>query len=219
MSSGPAEIPPIAGGASLRLHLPAGAAPMPAGDLPRVDVANLPGASVPVRTGYRSGGIELYAFCATAPSSGWAPGVEELVLGRATGIARVALRGEVERLEVGDATPAGKAAFEQRFQGSVKRGGDALRVEGKHLLGFAGASRDGVLCTAVCIEPAAEKACAGIVAGVAAEGAWVGAPPPSVVVRGILAAAERPYAAAGVSGAIVILAIAIVLARRPRPRR
>jgi hypothetical protein len=204
-------------GVEVRLALPEGAAPEPSSDLPAVDVANLPGAAVPLRAGYRVGALTLRIACATAPSAGWAPGVEEIVLGRASQIARGALAGEVERFEPGDVRTLG-ARIEQRFEATVRRNGEPLAARGRHVLGFVGSARDGVLCTLACTEPAPGGRCDALVHGAEVEGTWVEAPPPSLFVRGILLVAEGPWEAAGVLGLAALLLIALILARRPRPR-
>lgn len=204
-------------GARLRLKLPEEAITEAPGALPIVDVANLPGASVPVRAGFRAGGVTLRAVCATAPSSGWAPGVEELVLGRATQIARGALGGEVTRFEARDPAAVG-ARIEQRFEAAVQRGGETAAARGRHLLGFAGEARDGILCTVVCTEPEGRDACGALVEAATPEGAWTAAPAPSALVRGILLAADRPMTAAAILAVAAIALAALVIARRPRPR-
>jgi hypothetical protein len=208
---------PVVGGAGLRLALPEGASPEPPGELPAIDVANLPGASVPLRLGFRSGALTLRATCATAPSRGWAPGVEELVLARATAIARGALGGEVERLTAGEVERSGPR-FEQRFEGALRRDGEAFAARGRHWLGFAGEARAGVLCTVACVEPERSSACGALVDAAVTEGAWIEAPPPSALVRAILLAAEHPPATAAIAGALLFAAAALVIARRPRPR-
>jgi hypothetical protein len=218
-----AVLPFAVGGVEVRvrLALPEGASPEPTGDLPAVDVANLPGASVPLRAGYRTGAITLRVACATAPSTGWAPGVEDLVLGRASQIARGALGGNVERFEPGDVLPAGRR-FDQRFEATVRPGGqgERLAARGRHVLGFVGGERHGVLCTFTCTEPAAPGSgdCDALVGAAEVEGAWVAAPPPSLLARGILLVAEGPWEAAGVLGLAAFALAALILARRPRPR-
>jgi hypothetical protein len=216
-SSGADVVLTIAGDARLRLRVPEGAIAEAAADLPVVDVANLPGATVPVRVGFRAGGVTLRAVCATAPSKGWAPGLEDLVLARATQIARSALGGEVTRFEARDAVVAGDR-FEQRFDATVKRGGEAATARGRHVLGFAGEARDGVLCTVACTEREGHDDCGALVDAAATEGAWTEAPAPSALVRAILLAADRPLAAGGVLGAAALALAALVIARRPRPR-
>jgi hypothetical protein len=207
----------IAGGASLRLRLPANAVPEPLEALPPVDVANLPGATVPLRAGYRSAAATLRVACATAPSRGWAPGVEGLAMARASQIARGAMGGEVTRFEAADVTVAG-TRFEQRFEAEVRRGEQTASARGRHLLGFAGEARAAVLCSVVCTELPKGAACGPLVEAVAPEGAWVAAPPPSLWARAILAAAEEPLGGAVIVGAATIAAAALVIARRPRPR-
>jgi hypothetical protein len=86
------------------------------------------------------------------------------------------------------------------------------------VLGFAGEARDGVLCTVACIEREGRDDCGALVDAATTEGAWTAAPAPSALVRGILLAADRPMAAAGVLGVTAIAVAALVLARRPRPR-
>ncbi len=207
----------IDAGITLRLALPEGAAPLPDAALPFVDVSTLPGARVPLRLGFAgAGGVELHAVCAAAPSDRWAPGVEELVLGRATAIAEGAL-GEVERFEAREIARAGPR-FEQRFEAFARRGGEPRRAIGKHVLGFAGEAREALLCTAACSEPRGGDRCAPLVESAQVEGAFSSAPPPSLLVRGVLLAAEHPGPAAVIVGAATIAAIALVLARRPRPR-
>ncbi len=216
MAGSSAELPASAG-ATVHLTLPEGAAPEPPSDLPAVDVANLPGASVPLRAGYRAGEVTVRVACATAPSSGWAPGVAEIVLGRANQIARGAMGGEVTRFEPRDALAVG-SRFEQRFEAGVMRGGRPLDVRGRHVLGFVGTSRDGMLCTVACAEPRGGDACEGVVAGADFEAPWVAPPPPSLLVRGILLGAEAPWEAAGALGLAALALAAWILARRPRPR-
>jgi hypothetical protein len=209
---------PLVGGASIVLAAPAGAAREPDEALPAVDVSNLPGAHVVARRGYTHGGLTLRAVCAAAPASGWASGVEEIVLGRATQLAREALGGEVTRFTVDESTAAGPG-FAQRFEGAVSgRGEEALEVRGRHWLGFAGEPREAVLCTVVCTESAPARACAEAIAKSEPTGAWMEAPPPNLLARVLLAAAERPYPAAGVLVGVSLAVAALIVARRPRPR-
>ncbi len=204
-------------GASLARPLPEGATREADAALPVIDVPGLPGARTAARLGYRSGAITLRAACLAAPANGWAPGVEEIVLGRATQLAREALGGEVTRFDVGAATAVGPR-FEQRFEGSLRRDGEALGVSGRHWLGFAGDPREAIACTLVCTEPASGRACEALVSTAAAEGAWLEAPPPGVVASALLLSAQRPYEAAGVIAVASIAVAAIVIALRPRPR-
>ena len=207
-------------GASLSLRLPAGAVPEPDDALPTIDVSGLPGAWIAARSGYKAGSLTLRAVCAAAPADGWAEGVEEIVLGRATQLARGALGGEVTRFDVSETKLVG-TRFEQGFDGVVLRGNDTFEVRGRHWLGFASETHEALVCTLACVEPAATPAtrsCEGLVAAAAPAGTWTDAPPPSLMARVLVLAASRPYQAAG---ALVLLSVAIaalVLARRPRPR-
>jgi hypothetical protein len=195
--------------------------------LPVVDAPPIPGAAVLLRRGVATegeGGVEVVAVCAGAPSDRWAPGVEELVLGRATAIAQGALRGEIDRFDAG-AIAASGPRFEQPFEGSVHRGAAPLAFRGRHLLGFTSASREAVLCSVLCTEPPAASSsssssrCAPVIESLAATGSWTSAPPPSLAVRAILGAAERPAAAMGIAAALGLLIVMVIFARRPRPRR
>ncbi len=222
MSSGPTETLQLAAGASLILAPPAGAVREADEAQPTIDLSNLPGARIAARRGYTSGGLTLRAVCAAAPAGGWAEGIEEIVLGRATQLAREALGrdargGEVVRFAVGESAAVGQG-FAQRFEGAVRRGDEVLTVRGRHWLGFAGEPREAVMCTVVCSEPPTEHACDAAIVLSEPTGAWLSAPPPNLVARVLLLAAERPYPAAGVLLAASIAIAALILARRPRPR-
>jgi hypothetical protein len=229
--------PEVAPGVRLRLPAPLGAREEPAADLPAVDLSSISGARITLRRGLEdpAARLRLRILCATAPSDRWAPGVEELVLDRASGLARGAVAGAVERWESAPLAWTGDR-FEQRFEGLARDGAAALSIRGRHLLGFAGGDRAALLCSVICAEPveaplaaraeaplAAPAAgqpgrCAPLVDAVALEGALAPPPPPSLLVRGILAAAEHPYPAAAILGVLAAAAVAILLARRPKPR-
>jgi len=154
-----------------------------------------------------------------APADGWAPGVEEILLARATQLAREALPGDPSPLAAGDIAAVGPG-FEQRFEGTLRRETEVLAVRGRHWLGFAGDPREAIVCTAICTEPqaGAPGSCAGLVAAATQGGTWTEAPPPSLVARTLLLAADHPQAALGVLVAVSLAAAALVIARRPRPR-
>jgi hypothetical protein len=195
---------------------------VPEGELPALNVAGLPGVSVALRRGFSVFGVDsaVVVGCVRGPSDKWAPGVEELVLARATAIARGSIGADLERLE---ARPirSEKLVIEQRLSGEgtlVVNKTPAL-VEVRHLLAFAGEAREGVLCSVACVEPRGESSrCAEIVSTASLEGALMEPPPPSLLVRLILAAAERPLHAGVLVAALGIALVALVLARRPRPR-
>ena len=199
---------------------PEGAQPLADTALPTVDAPPVPGAAIALRRGVSTAdGVELLAVCARAPSDRWAPGVEELVLARATAIAQGALQGAIDRFDTEAITAVGPR-LEQPFAGALHRGSTPLTFHGRHLLGFTHASREVVLCSVICAEPpSASSRCAPAIAGLEATGAWTSAPPPSLAVRALLGAAERPTTALAITGALSLLLVALIFAKRPRPRR
>jgi hypothetical protein len=205
---------PVHAGTSLRLALPAGVEREPDAALPAVSLGGLPGVSVALRAGFRGPDATLRVLCASAPSRGYAPGVEGFLLARASQIARAAIPAETTRFDAAEAREVGPRV-EQRFSAGARD----LAAEGRHLFGFAGPGRDAVLCTVLCTEREGGARCAPLVEAARAEGAWLAAPPPSLWVRAILAGAEHPQAATLMVGAATIAAAALVIARRPRPRR
>ena len=159
--------------------------------------------------GYEAGAVTIRAACLAAPANGWAPGVEEIVLGRATQLAREAL-GEVSAFTVGDPVAAG-TGFEQRFDGARPwhglSGAALARVRGRspggrrlyHGVHGAGAGR-------VCGADRRGRAGGRVGGGAAAEPA---------LARALLLAAERPREAVGVLGAVSLAVAALADPRAP----
>src|SRR5262249_48939044 len=149
-------------------------------------VSNIPGAKVTLRRGDRAeDGTTLRAICAVAPSDRWAPGVEELILGRVNGVVHGSLGGDVEVFEATDIRAVGPR-FEQGFEATVALpSGARVAARGHHSLGFAGEARSAVLCSVVCIEPDAPsgRRCAALIDASSLEGAFTEAPPPSLLIR------------------------------------
>lgn len=221
MSAGRPEATEIAPGVWLSIAPLAGGAAEAEGALPAIDVSAVPGARVVLRKGFASEAAVLRAACVTAPSDRWAPGLEELVLGRATGIGTAALGATVERWEPGAIEQTG-GRFVQALVGRAG-GREAARIQ--HTLGFAGERHEVVLCTVACAErgggvgrASAEGApvCQELLARAGVEGALVGPPPPSAFVRAVLFAAERPYESAAGLSVVCAVGIAVLVARRPR---
>jgi hypothetical protein len=214
---------PVTPEVHLRIALPAGAADEAEGALPKVDLASVPGATITLRRGFTGAdGIRTRVLCVLAPSDRWAPGVEELVLGRASALAAGVLGGQIERFEGGAIVPLGPR-FEQRFEGvAMLPDAGHLGAVGRHMLGFVGAARDVVLCSLLCVEPSPPGAqavrCGPLVDASTIEGAFTEMPPPSPIVRAILLAAERPREALVAGGLLALASVAWILARRPRPR-
>ncbi|KYF74067.1 hypothetical protein BE11_01920 [Sorangium cellulosum] len=217
MSSIAPEVHGVVPGVALRLSLPAGARDTPAEALPAIDVSAIAGAKVTLRRGVDADGLSLRAVCATAPSRQWVTGLEELVLDRATGLVRGALGVAIERWEAGPIR-ADARRFEQAFEGAGKAGERATAIRGRHMLGFAGSERDAVLCSVVCLEPAQGARCGELLGATGIEGALVEAPEPGTLVRAIFVAAEHPAAAAATMAVLAGAGVAVLLARRPRPR-
>lgn len=213
----------MAPGVALRLSLPAGARDTPAGALPAIDVSAIAGARVALRRGVDADGLSLRAVCATAPSRQWVTGLEELVIDRAAGLVRGALGASlgasIERWEAEPIRAVGYR-FEQAFEGVGKVGERAVAFQGRHALGFAGGEHDAALCSVVCVEPAqgAGGRCGELLEATGLEGALVAPPEPGVLARAIFAGAEHPVAAIAGAGVLAAAGVAVLLARRPRPR-
>jgi hypothetical protein len=207
----------LGAGARFDVPVPEGAREEASEALPALDVSTVPGAVVVARRGFAlDGGAALRVACVRAPSSGWAPGVEELVLARAGVLARAAVPG-LERWDERPATCDAKGC-EQRLDGRVVRAGEGVTAaKARHVLGFVGDRRDAVLCTVACAEPEGGARCEAAVAGARPVG-FVAAPSPSLVVRAVLLAAEHPRGAGALVGAVGLAVVAWILARRPRPR-
>lgn len=216
MNSSAAELHAITDGLALRLVLPDGAREVPEEALPAIDVSAVAGARVTLRRGADADGLSLRAVCATAPSRTWAPGVEQLVLDRASGFVREALGVPIARWDAG---PIGAVShrFEQGFEGAGGPGDHPVAIRGRHVLGFVGRDHDAALCSVVCVEPAPRARCGALVDAAHLEGALVAPPEPSLLVRSILLAAEQPLATAATFAALASAGVAVLLWRRPRP--
>ncbi|WP_437607945.1 hypothetical protein WMF20_44830 [Sorangium sp. So ce834] len=219
MSSSASELHGVALGLSLRLSLPAGARDAPPDALPAIDVSAIAGAKVTLRRGVEADDVSLRAVCATAPSQRWVTGLEELVLDRASGLVRGALGVTIERWEAGPIRSL-EQRFEQPFEAAGRAGERAVAIRGRHVLGFAGSEHDAALCSVVCLEPAQGTGarCGALLGATEIEGAFVAPPAPGLLVRAIFLAAEEPLAAAAGLGVLAAAGVAVVLARRPRPR-
>lgn len=204
----------VAPGVTLRIAAPPGAREEPESALVPIDVSAVPGARVVALRGFADGAVTVRAACVVAPSDRWAPGLEELVLGRATGLAAAGLRVPIERWDAG---PIEKRSdrFEQRVSGRV---GDREAAGIAHTLAFVGKEHEVLVCSVACAAApdAPRQACASALAGSGVTGALAAAPPPSPLVRSVLFAAEKPYETAAIAIVLGALAIALLLARRPR---
>jgi hypothetical protein len=177
------------------------------------DVSRLPGARIEGFAVARSGdGLAVQLGCARAPSDRWVPGLEGVVMERATPLALAPLELRTTSLQrVAPPSVAGATAIEA-WSGDVAGGSVAF----VHVLAFAAGDRDAVVCSAVCVEPATGARCHATLASLTLEGALGPPPPPGAFARAVIGAAEHPMVAAG--GALLVAAglVALLLWRRPR---
>jgi hypothetical protein len=201
----------------MRLPIPAGTSRERDDLVPSPDLTNLPGGRVVVRRAYGDKACTLRAICVAAPARGWAAGVEEIILGRASQLAKEALGAEVSSFTAGGPKEVG-AGFEERFEGRVRREGEVIAVRGRHWLGFAGTPREAFVCTVACTEPPPARTCEAVVDAAAPTGAWLEAPPPSLLARSVMLAASSPWWALAVLVAASLVIATAVIVGRPRPR-
>jgi hypothetical protein len=209
----------LTGGATLRFVVPNSASEVTPDKLPRFDVSGLPGARISLRRGFlNDGGPNVHVACVEAPSDRWAPGMEDVVFGVANGVAHRSMseRLTLEQWEAGEIVSKDQH-FEQKLSGKAKAEGSAVKLLGKHVLGFEGAKREVVLCSVLCDEPRDHEGCADIIAQANLEG-LVAPPPPSLLVQAVFFAAERPLDAAGILSVVGLLIVGVILAKRPRPK-
>jgi hypothetical protein len=201
----------------LLVSLPAASSAEPAEALPEVPLP--PGlGEVAARGGWTSpAGALVRAACVRAPSDRWAPGIEELVLARASDIARGASGATLAGWTAAAPSRQG-LAWSQRLEGAGERGGAPVLATGRHLLAFRGPDHEALLCSVVCTEPRA-AACAAVAESAALDGALVGEPPPTWWLKALLLSAEHPRLAGGGALLVAVVVTAIVLRRRPRVPR
>jgi hypothetical protein len=210
----------LAGGATLRFATTRSAVERPAASLPSFQVSGLPGARIALRRAYADeAGLAVHVACVEAPSDRWAPGIEDVVLGVANGVAHRAMseRLTIEQWDVGAAVFQDQR-FEQQLNGRAVRESSPVKLWGKHVLGFEGETRDVVLCSVLCDEPRDRDECTQLVATASLTG-LVAAPPPSLLVRSVLFAAEKPMEASALVGVFGALVVGVILSKRPRPKR
>lgn len=214
----------IAPEARLRVELPDGAREVESSTLPPVDLPATAGVEIVAWRGWTASLAAAAApttvrvACVRAPSDRWAPGVESLVLARATAIAQRAASVESARWEPSAIRAVGPR-FEQIISGHAERDGAPVTVALRHVLAFAGERRDASLCTLLCVEPRTDARCQAIIEAAEPAGTFQAPPPPGLMIRAILLAAEHPQVAGALAAALAAALVAIILQRRPRPRR
>ena len=173
---------------------------------PAPDVSKLAGAKVVAWLELDEPSSHTVAGCIRGPSDRFAPGIEDVLFERATWLAQSSLTARPRELST-TSQHATATGFDQTKVGKVDRGTFIV----SHVITFDGEASDLLLCSLAC-----EGTCDDVT--LAIEGTPPAVPPPNVFVRGFLWAAERPRVSLGVLGALVLLVVAVILWRRPRPR-
>ncbi len=178
------------------------------------DLSSMPGARLVLAAAWESHGARSDAVCATVRLPTWVPGLEGAVLDAASAKARSA--GRFDALSPGPLART-EEAIEQPFEATSR--GTVAR--GRHVVGFLEEGRALLACTVLCSEPRVEDAKARCDGGsqVRVLAPFVAEPQPGIVVRALLAAAERPRHALVVASLVGLALVAVVLWSRPRPGR
>ena len=219
---GPAEaveLSAVDGALRLTLQLPEGASSAVAAPL---DLSAAPGVAVDVRRAWQfSGDGRVELACVRAAADRWVEGLEGAVLDGAS--ATVRKLGGFASITPAGAVRAG-LAVQQDFSGRTADGEIGAALHGKHVLGFTGAPHQVALCTVTCVTPRAEQAqqpstvpCEHTAATLEVRG-FVEAPPPGIVSRALGWTAAHPMLVGVGTAMVVLLGVALLLRRRPRPR-
>lgn len=178
-------------------------------DAPRFETGNIPGVRVSAARAWVDGAARVLVGCVRAPDPTFFDGAEQLVFDRANQIVRAAV-GDVREMSAG-AIEHDAPRWSQRFSGEASE-----RFSGKHTLSFVARSHEAVVCSLVC--RGATSACDPIVSGATLEGELGEPPPPRAWIRAAFAAADHPRASLLGAALFAFAIVAVVLARRPRPR-
>lgn len=185
------------GSVQVRLELPEDVVEQPPAP---IDLSAVPGARLELQRHWEHGTATVDVACASVPQRRWLPGLHDAVMDGATVLAGKTSgplrRGPVERSHAPERYVA--ALADER---------------GAHQLVFA---RDRVLlCTLLC----EGDACAAIVPTYEVSGELHDAPAPGLAGRLVGTLLKQPRTSVAVTGATLLLAVALLLARRPRPKR
>ncbi len=193
--------------------------PLAPSELPPIAVPNLPGARIVLRAGTSSSevGEVALAFCAVAPSRGWTPGLEEMIFARIAALTAEALHfeGSVRAVPAFgfDARPGFVRKLERDPSPTDKRS-----VEGRSYLRFFDEGRQALVCTVAMAAPPS-KSLSALAAATHLEGNWSAPPPPDLLATAILYTGSHPLVVFSSLAGGVLLLLAIVIARRPRPSK
>jgi hypothetical protein len=170
-----------------------------------VDLTHIPGAELLLSKAWTlPSTAELQLSCAGMPASLWLDGLEGVVLSGASALTREAAG--LSSLTAGAVVKRGER-FEQSFEGQTGQ----LHARGVHSLGFVDGTA--LLCTAVCVGPPSNCN-----VDMKVSGAFRPARQSSWVMHGLEHAAEHPQLAVASASGLAIALVALILARRPRPR-
>lgn len=173
---------------------------------PAPDVSKLAGAKVVAWLELEDAASHTVAGCIRGPSDRFAPGIEDVLFERATWLAQSSLGVKPRELAL-TSQHATASGFDQTKTGKVDRGTFLVT----HAITFDGEASDLLLCSLAC-----EGECNGVALTI--EGTPPPVPAPNVFVRSFLWGAERPRLSLGLLGALVLVVVAVILWRRPRPR-
>lgn len=225
---------PIAGGVSLRLSLPSGAAPMEGG-LPALDLSQVQDAKVALQKGVarvvaapEHVSDSVVAVCATAPAAHWSPELLPMVMDKLSSTAKAELAKDatIERFDDGTVVEVPGHHYEQKLtaEASLGKGGSTgspvkVRMEGRQYVAFFGDGPDALACSVVCTELASEtsRVCPAVVASLRLDGPIVPPPRASLPARLGFAIVRRPgHAAMVLLGGLLALVGLLVAVTRPR---
>lgn len=201
-------------GMAARALVPGPAAPVaPAPVAP--DVSRLPGASLIGLASGEHDGVRVVLGCIRAPSDKWVPGLSSVVFERATPII-LGAAGLHPSLARGPTPSMSGVAFTE-----AHRGPDGDRdVRVAHALAFVGPDADAVACSLACSEPGSRggAGCDAVAASFAISGDLHPEPPPGLLARSILGAADHPVLAVVIVSVLALVVVAILLVTRPKLR-
>lgn len=182
-------------------------------DAEAIDLSAIPSASLIGRKswGFGDGGrIEL--ACVKSSAAQWVPGLEHSLLTGATALVREQF--DLHSVKEG-LLESTSGAYWLSFAGLTATADRP--VQGRHVLGFVGQSPSLIVCSSTCVAGDDAGACADTVHGMTVEGALVAPPPPGLGLSLLLGAAKHPAAVLGISAALAIAIVTLLLWRRPRP--
>ncbi len=179
-----------------------------------IDLSALGGAELVLQRAWvlpTAGSTEV--ACVRAPAHLWVRGLEGAVLAGASAMVRdraglsVVRPGPIELVD---------GHWEQSFDASASAP-EPLVAAGRHVLGFVDDGADGLLCTLVCVAPPPAAACSAVQAGLGIDGELEPPPAPGMVAATLALLADRPRTSFAIGGLIAVLAVVLLVWRRPRP--